>query len=115
MCKCAFRALLSILLGICPEAGLPSHRIHICKRACGAQGRLSDINRSLLTLSRSRKNSIKRQFVLSVDGKEAHAGRAFFGSAETTLQGEVNSLEGSGGWRGRQEHRVKVVGREKLG
>lgn len=50
-----------------------------------------------------------------MDGKEAHAGRAFFGSAETTLQGEVNSLEGSGGWRGRQEHRVKVVGREKLG
>lgn len=45
----------------------------------GAQGRLSDINTSLLTLSQPRRNSIEKQFVLSIDVKETLEGNSSFG------------------------------------
>lgn len=53
----------------------------------GAQGRLSDINTSLLTSSQSRKNSIKMQFVVSMDVTEARAGNSFFSASDATVQG----------------------------
>ena len=58
----------------------------------GAQRRLSDINTSLLTLSQPRRNSIEKQFVLSIDVKEALEGNSSFWLFGQHRPRVVNSL-----------------------